>query len=38
MDDVKVCMVVNLEIEDVDTYRIYEKGFFPILKKHGVKE
>ena len=35
MDDVKVYMVVNLKIEDVDTYRIYEKGFFPILKKHG---
>ena len=35
MEDVKVYMVVNLEIEDKDTYLKYEKGFFPILKKHG---
>ena len=35
MEDVKVYMVVNLEIEDKDTYSKYEKGFFPILKKHG---
>ena len=35
MDDVKVYMVVNLDIEDKDTYLKYEKGFFPILKKYG---
>tara|TARA_B100001250_G_scaffold63640_1_gene50076 strand:- start:820 stop:1095 length:276 start_codon:yes stop_codon:yes gene_type:complete len=35
MEDVKVYMVVNLEIEDKDTYLKYEKGFFPILKRHG---
>ena len=35
MEDVKVYMVVNLEIEDKETYLKYEKGFFPILKKHG---
>ena len=35
MDDVKVYMVVNLEIEDKDIYLKYEKGFFPILKKYG---
>ena len=35
MEDVKVYMFVNLEIEDKDTYLKYEKGFFPILKKHG---
>ncbi|MEO1029403.1 MAG: DUF1330 domain-containing protein [Pseudomonadota bacterium] len=36
MADVPVYMIVNLSaIDDVDTYRIYEKGFFPLLKKHG---
>ena len=35
MEDVKVYMVVNLEIEDKETYLKYEKGFFPILKRHG---
>ena len=28
-------MVANFTIEDADTYRKYEKGFFPVLKKHG---
>ena len=28
-------MVANFTIQDADTYRKYEKGFFPILKKHG---
>lgn len=36
MADVPVYMVVNLaEITDAATYRTYEKGFFPLLKKHG---
>lgn len=36
MADVPVYMIVNLSaIDDVETYRIYEKGFFPLLKKHG---
>lgn len=36
MADVPVYMVVNLaEITDSATYREYEKGFFPLLKKHG---
>ena len=35
MSDVKVFMIVNLQIHDGDMYRNYEKGFFPILKKHG---
>lgn len=36
MTDAPVYMVVNLkEITDADTYRTYEKGFFPLLKKHG---
>lgn len=35
MEDVEVFFVANLNIVDKETYRIYEKGFFPILKKHG---
>jgi uncharacterized protein (DUF1330 family) len=35
MDNVPVFVVVNLVITDADTYRKYEKGFFPLLKKHG---
>lgn len=27
-------VVANFEVHDADTYRVYEKGFFPILKKH----
>ena len=34
MEDVKVYIVVNLEITDVDTYRKYEKDFFGFLKKY----
>lgn len=28
-------VLANFDIHDKDSYRIYEKGFFPILKKHG---
>ena len=35
MSDVKVYMLANLQIHDAERYREYEKGFFPILKKHG---
>jgi uncharacterized protein (DUF1330 family) len=36
MSDVPVYMIANLQInEDPSEYREYEKGFFPILKKHG---
>ena len=35
MSDVPVFVVANFSIEDAGTYRTYEKGFFPILKKHG---
>lgn len=35
MADVPVYVVANFDIHDADTYRNYEKGFFPILKKHG---
>ena len=35
MSDLPVHVVANFTIHDADTYRLYEKGFFPILKKHG---
>ena len=28
-------MIANFHIQDADTYKLYEKGFFPLLKKHG---
>lgn len=28
-------MLVNLHVQDPSEYRLYEKGFFPILKRHG---
>ena len=34
MNDLPVYMIVNLHVTDADTYRIYEKGFFGILKKY----
>tara|TARA_B100000029_G_C17237310_1_gene837679 strand:- start:196 stop:510 length:315 start_codon:yes stop_codon:yes gene_type:complete len=35
MDNIKVYLIANLKIQDKDAYRKYEKGFFPILRKHG---
>ena len=35
MAEVPVYLVSNLKIEDTGPSREYEKGFFPILKKHG---
>ena len=35
MADVGVYMIANLRVHDPGRYREYEKGFFPILKKHG---
>ena len=35
MSNEKVYMLANLKINDRETYHIYEKGFFPILKKYG---
>ena len=35
MADVPVYMIANLVVDDPSRYREYEKGFFPILKKHG---
>ena len=32
---VKVYILANLVINDKDIYHKYEKGFFPILNKHG---
>ena len=28
-------MIANFVVHDAETYRKYEKGFFPILKRHG---
>ncbi len=35
MSDMAVTMIANLVVRDADEYRKYEKGFFPILKRHG---
>ena len=35
MSDEKVYILANLKINDKDTYKVYEKGFFSILKKYG---
>tara|TARA_B100001029_G_C15061799_1_gene459178 strand:- start:213 stop:524 length:312 start_codon:yes stop_codon:yes gene_type:complete len=35
MSDIKVYMIANLQIHDAEKYREYEKGFFPLLKKHN---
>lgn len=38
MSDAKdhpVFMIANFTVHDAETYRKYEKGFFPILKRHG---
>lgn len=35
MTDPAVYVLANLVIEDAARYRQYEKGFFPILKRHG---
>ena len=34
MSEVPVYVVANIVIKDPDTYKKYEKGFFPILKKY----
>jgi len=33
MSDAPCFMIANFRIHDADTYRKYEKGFFPILKR-----
>ena len=35
MSDAPAYVIANFTVHDADTYRLYEKGFFPILKKHG---
>ena len=35
MNNIPVYFVVNLKINDSEEYKIYEKGFFPFLKKHN---
>ena len=35
MSNIPVYMVASFEIDDAEIYRAYEKGFFPILRKHG---
>ena len=34
MIEVPVYVIANIVIKDPDTYKKYEKGFFPILKKY----
>ena len=34
MSDTPAYVVANFTIQDADTYRQYEKGFFPILKRY----
>jgi uncharacterized protein (DUF1330 family) len=35
MSDAPAYMIANFIVHDADEYRKYEKGFFPILKRHG---
>jgi uncharacterized protein (DUF1330 family) len=35
MSDAPAYVVANLVVKDAERYRQYEKGFFPILKRHG---
>ena len=35
MSDVPVFLLAHLVVQDAAEYRKYEKGFFPILKRHG---
>ena len=35
MADLPVFLLANLVIDDPARYRLYEKGFFPLLKRHG---
>ncbi|MEP2990289.1 MAG: DUF1330 domain-containing protein [Parasphingorhabdus sp.] len=35
MTDQPAYVVANFTVHDAAKYRVYEKGFFPILKKHG---
>jgi uncharacterized protein (DUF1330 family) len=35
MSDQPAYVVANFIVHDAAKYRVYEKGFFPILKRHG---
>ena len=35
MSDTPVYVIANFQVHDKDKYREYEKGFFPILKRHN---
>ena len=35
MSDVPVFVIANFTVQNKDEYRKYEKGFFPILKRHS---
>jgi uncharacterized protein (DUF1330 family) len=35
MTNAPVYLVVNLNVTDAVAYRVYEKGFFPLLKRYG---
>lgn len=35
MPEIPVYLIANLLVEDAKRYREYEKGFFPLLKRHG---
>ena len=35
MSDTPAYVIANFTVHDADVYRQYEKGFFPILKRHG---
>lgn len=35
MSEAPAYVIANFIVHDASTYRKYEKGFFPILKKHG---
>ena len=35
MSEAPAYVIANFDIHDADECRKYEKGFFPILKKHG---
>lgn len=35
MSVVPVYVLANIVVKDAAAYRVYEKGFFPLLKRHG---
>ena len=35
MENLQVFVIASLSIHDPIPYRVYEKGFFPLLKKYG---